>query len=221
MAMTDYPYASDFLTSMPANPVNVSCEAGWADWTNTTGTDTDQKTLLLNLIKTADVYFNSAKKADYCVNFKDTGATGSLDGDAWNVLQCNQLAMPNSTGDASMFLKYSFDYVANTASCQKQYGMSPDYTWAVREFGGAMINRDFSGYSNIIFSNGNRDPWIAGGVTEFIGLKLPYYIIQGGAHHLDLRLPNIADKGTDVERVRNHEILDMEQFIMEYQDQFK
>lgn len=41
MAMTDYPYASDFLTSMPAWPVNVSCEAGWGSWTNTTGTDTD------------------------------------------------------------------------------------------------------------------------------------------------------------------------------------
>lgn len=172
-------------------------------------------------MKTANVYFNSAKEQGYCVNFKDTGATGSLDGDAWNVLQCNQLAMPNSTGDNSMFLKYTYDYDKNTKSCNEQYGMSPDYLWAVREFGGAQIARDFSGYSNIIFSNGNLDPWMAGGVTEFIGLKLPYYIIQGGAHHLDLRLPNEVDKGTDVERVRNHETLDLEQFIYEYQDQFK
>lgn len=27
MAMTDYPYASNFLQPMPASPVNVSCEA--------------------------------------------------------------------------------------------------------------------------------------------------------------------------------------------------
>jgi len=174
MAMTDYPYASDFLTSMPPWPVNASCEAGFANWTKA---DTDQTTLLLNLIKVADVYFNSANKTGYCVNFKDTGGTGSLDGDAWNVLQCNQLAMPNSTGNASMFLEYKFDFTANTKSCGDQYGMSPDYLWAVREFGGANIARDFSGYSNIIFSNGNLDPWKAGGVTEFIGLKLPYYII--------------------------------------------
>jgi len=175
---------------------------------------------LTNLIKTADVYFNSAANPNYCVNFKDTGGTGSLDGDAWNILQCNQLAMPNSTGDSSMFLKYTFDFAANTKSCNDQYGMSPDYLWAVREFGGAMIARDFAGYSNIIFSNGNLDPWKAGGVTEYIGLKNPYYIIQGGAHHLDLRLPNKLHDPMDVTRVRNHETLDMEQFIMEYQDQF-
>jgi len=172
---------------------------------------------LTNLIKTADVYFDWQNATGYCVNFKDTGGTGSLDGDAWDILQCNQLAMPNSTGDNSMFLKFSYDYAKNTASCNTQYGMSPDYEWAVREFGGRNIEKDFSGYSNIIFSNGNLDPWIAGGVTEFIGLKLPYYIIQGGAHHLDLRLPNDVDKGTDVERVRNHEILDLESWIGEYQ----
>jgi lysosomal Pro-X carboxypeptidase len=83
MAMTDYPYASDFLTSMPAWPVNVSCEAGFANWTKDI---TDQKILLNNLIAVADVYFNSAKAKGYCVNFKDTGGTGSLDGDMWNVL---------------------------------------------------------------------------------------------------------------------------------------
>jgi hypothetical protein len=49
--------------------------------------------------------------------------------------------------------------------------------WAINEFGGANIARDLDGYSNIIFSNGNRDPWLAGGVTEFVNLKLPYYII--------------------------------------------
>jgi len=219
MAMTDYPYSSDFLASMPPWPVNKSCEIGFGDWTNST-TDSDQKTLLKGLFAVADVYFNWANDTSYCMNFKDTGGTGSLSAAAWDVLQCNQLAMPNSTGDNSMFLKFTYDYAANTKSCNDQYGMSPDYLWAVREFGGANIASDFAGYSNIIFSNGNLDPWIAGGVTEFIGLKLPYYIIQGGAHHLDLRLPNEVDVGTDVERVRNHEILDLESYIEEYQSQF-
>jgi len=44
----------------------------------------------------------------------DTGATGSLDGDGWNVLQCNQLPMPNSTSDSSMFLPYTYNYTLNT-----------------------------------------------------------------------------------------------------------
>jgi lysosomal Pro-X carboxypeptidase len=71
-----------------------------------------------------------------------------------------------------------------------------------------------------VFSNGNLDPWKAGGVTEYINLKLPYYIIQGGAHHLDLRLPNEADVGTDVFRVRAHAANDLQSWIEAYQAQF-
>jgi hypothetical protein len=67
----------------------------------------------------ANVYFNYANKTGYCMDGDDTGATGSLDGDGWNVLQCNQLAMPNSTGNASMFLPYTFNYTKNTEICQQ------------------------------------------------------------------------------------------------------
>jgi len=69
---------------------------------------------LTNLIKTADVYYNSGNATGYCYNFKDTGGTGSLDGAAWDILQCNQLAMPNSTGTNSMFLPYSYNETKNT-----------------------------------------------------------------------------------------------------------
>ena len=86
MAMTDYPYGSSFLTHMPGNPVNKSCEIGWADWTKDKN---DTKTLLTNMLKAVNVYFDWDNKTDYCVNFKDTGGTGSLDADAWNILQCN------------------------------------------------------------------------------------------------------------------------------------
>jgi lysosomal Pro-X carboxypeptidase len=44
--------------------------------------------------------------------------------------------------------------------------MTPKYDWALDFFGGRNIVRDFSSYSNIVFSNGDLDPWSAGGVTE-------------------------------------------------------
>jgi len=50
-----------------------------------------------------------------------------------------------------------------------------------------------------------------------INLDLPYYVIKGGAHHLDLRLPSPEDVGTDVEWVRDHETIDLENWIVAYQ----
>ena len=84
-------------------------------------------------------------------------------------------------------------------------------------FGGYNLTQDFKAYSNIIFSNGELDPWKNGGVTEYVGTKLPFFLIKGGAHHLDLRLPNAVDKGTDVEWVRNQEAAIIENWIRGYQ----
>jgi hypothetical protein len=38
-------------------------------------------------------------------------------------------------------------------------------TWVLDTFGGRNVKKDFSLYSNIIFTNGDVDPWKAGGVT--------------------------------------------------------
>jgi len=235
MAMTDYPEAANFLNPMPAWPVNASCQF-FKDVPNLSEEEkleeaklkavgnfiTPRQKLVFNALRNAaNVYFNFNNKLAYCMDFDDSGATGSLDGDGWNILQCNQLAMPNSTGTASMFLPYTFDYQANSDACKKAYGLNPDYDWALREFGGVNITRNLQGYSNIIFSNGQLDPWRAGGVQGdenfIINMKLPYYTIKGGAHHLDLRLPTQTDVGTDVEWVREAEARDIENFIAEYQ----
>jgi len=50
--------------------------------------------------------------------------------------------------------------------------------------------------SNIIFSNGELDPWQAGGVIDQINDQCIAIYIEGSAHHLDLRLPNAADPQT-------------------------
>jgi hypothetical protein len=111
--------------------------------------------------------------------------------------------MPTSMGPDSMFVEQPFDYDGYTKECQSKYGLTPNYDWALDYFGGWDYRTDFKGYSNIIFSNGDLDPWRAGGVVEYVNLELPTYVIKGGAHHLDLRLPNEADKSTGVEFVRN------------------
>ena len=59
-----------------------------------------------------------------------------------------------------------------------------------------MPKRDFMKVSNIIFSNGELDPWHAGGVLENVSDQSIAIFIKDSAHHLDLRLPNAADPQT-------------------------
>lgn len=125
--------------------------------------------------------------------------------------------MPVSDGPNSMFVQKTWDETQYTKDCQTNYGLTPDYDWAFRTFGGANTALDFKEASNIIFSNGVLDPWRSGGVTDFINSNLPYYVIRGGAHHLDLRLPTKEDAGTDVEWVRNQEMEVIRKWIMDYQ----
>lgn len=181
MAMTDYPYPAEFLEPMPAWPVNASCDA-FANVTpqaNTTNYNdlSDRETLVLTALKAAsDVYFNYKNQTN-CTDLSNTDGTGTLDGAGWNVLACNELAMPTSMGPDSMFITEDFNYTAYTEECQANYGLTPKYTWALDYFGGKNYSVDFLSYSNIIFSNGNLDPWRAGGVDKYVNLDLPVYVI--------------------------------------------
>merc|ERR1711865_460493 len=108
------------------------------------------------------------------------------------------LAMPQGMGlaDTSIFIIEDdlFNETAYTAECRAKYNLTPDYDWAMRTFGGRQdYSQEYRQYSNIIFSNGNLDPWFACGVTEYVSTSVNAIKIKGGAHHLDLRLPNDQD----------------------------
>lgn len=84
-------------------------------------------------------------------------------------------------------------------------------------FGGRNNNLDFQNLSNIVFSNGDLDPWSAGGVIEDIkgNSKVTVLFIKDSAHHLDLRLPNPADPKT-VQDARDVEREQISKWVEEY-----
>lgn len=135
MAMTDYPYESAFLEPMPGFPINESCKA-YNDW-NENKTDVEVMTMLNNAAK---IYFNWTDKPEFCYDISDTSGTGTLAAGGWDILACNQLAMPQGNGlaNSSIFVTEDdlFNYTAYTNSCQTKYSLTPDYGWALRTFGG-------------------------------------------------------------------------------------
>ena len=50
----------------------------------------------------ANVYFNFNNQTK-CMDTSDSSGTGTLDASGWNVLACNELAMPMYSGKNSMF----------------------------------------------------------------------------------------------------------------------
>ncbi|XP_066015693.1 lysosomal Pro-X carboxypeptidase-like [Pocillopora verrucosa] len=74
----------------------------------------------------------------------------------------------------------------------EKWGVVPQPNWAPIQFCG----KDISSSSNIIFSNGDLDPWRPGGVLEDVSPTLVALLVRGGAHHLDLRASNPLDPPT-------------------------
>lgn len=97
-----------------------------------------------------------------------------------------------SNGVTDMFEISPWNLTSYSMDCKKQYGVYSDVEKALILFGGDHIKSA----SNIIFSNGDRDPWGAGGVHETLNPTLPAIKIPGACHHEDLRSSGPNDPQT-------------------------
>jgi hypothetical protein len=189
MAMVDYPYATSFIEPLPANPVNASCAAA----ATAAATYLNNPNVDLYAIEAAGKVFYNYEDQLECLDLT-TSEQGDIGYDGWNVLYCNEMVMPfASDATTSMFPAESWDPAQITTDCQTEYDLTPQLYWTLSYYGGMVPVKDFAKASNIIFSNGTLDPWKAGGVVTEVSSKTTVLMIEGAAHHLDLRLPNEAD----------------------------
>ena len=73
--------------------------------------------------------------------------------------------------------------------CHATWGVRPHASWAQTSFGGrAAFASATSSASNVVWSNGDLDPWSRLGVTRTLSeaRALAAVPVKGGAHHLDL-----------------------------------
>jgi lysosomal Pro-X carboxypeptidase len=182
LAEIDYPYPADFLAPVPAWPVQATCQY-------LSDGSLNGKDLLNAIYKAVSVYLNSTG-ATACYTFNDVNT--ALDGGdiGWDFQTCTEMVMP-MCNNASMFEDSPWDFEAFSQGCQKYAHVTPRKFWAETEYGANRIQYA----SNIIFSNGNLDPWSGGGVTSEIegADSLHVLYITDSAHHYDLRGGNPND----------------------------
>jgi len=181
LAMINYPYAANFIEPLPAWPVQGACEF-------LTGTyDTDDE--ILTAIASAAFFYSNYTGQIPCIDTQQD-ASPSLGDLGWAYQSCNEMVMPMcSDGVNDMFEPTSWNLTVYTIGCQELWHVTPRPFMVPIEYGG----KDLSASSNIVFSNGELDPWSGGGVLESISDTLIALVIEESAHHLDLRSSNPAD----------------------------
>ncbi|PRQ33317.1 putative lysosomal Pro-Xaa carboxypeptidase [Rosa chinensis] len=109
----------------------------------------------------------------------------------WRWQTCSDLVIPISVNNDTMFPPYKFDVDEYINKCKATYGVPPRPNWVTTYFGGHDIKLSLSRFaSNIIFSNGLRDPYSIGGVLEDISDSVVAVHAKNGSHCLDILTSN-------------------------------
>lgn len=188
MAMVNYPYETDFLNPLPANPVTVACKQYDPVDVNIT------LDVLAATEKAASIYYdflNTSTCND--INGSGSGNLGNLNG--WDYITCSTLNIPvSSKASTSMFGDQPWNQGTVDSSCLQNWKSTPDLNYPSYYFG-ASSNSTWAlrDVTNIVFANGSLDPWQYGSVLTSINKKLVAFVMKKAAHHLELRTPNAND----------------------------
>ena len=127
--------------------------------------------------------------------------------------------MPSGSkgGDNDMLFESEWDSQATIAWCNNEYDIAVDVKGpASRKYGGRNI---YKAMSNIVFSNGNMDPWYPGGVLTSESDSLVNVMIDAAGHHLDLMFSNSDDPQSVID-ARNIEIGHIQNWISQANEQW-
>ncbi|ESW22122.1 hypothetical protein PHAVU_005G129100 [Phaseolus vulgaris] len=136
----------------------------------------------------------------------------------WRWQTCSEMVMPiGHERNDSMFPPAPFNMKRFVHECRSLYGVLPQPHWVTTYYGGPdlkLILHRFA--SNIIFSNGLRDPYSSGGVLESISDSVVAVTTVNGCHCLDIQSRKTNDPEWLV-RQRNKEVKIIKGWIAEYQ----
>lgn len=209
-AMVDYPTQANFMMPLPAYPIKEMCKIidEFPPGTNK----------LTKVFSAASLYYNYSSTQP-CFDVENETDAHGLNG--WDWQACTEMVMPMTVSNESMFPPSTYSLQEFGDECKSRYGVRPRPHWITTEFGGYKIKQVLKRYgSNIIFSNGMRDPWSRGGVLKNISSSIIALVTKKGAHHLDFRSATKEDPKWLVEQ-RNKETEIIQSWIDQYHADLK
>jgi len=212
LCQQNYPYA---IGNMPAWPVTVACD------TLVRAYNSDENILDAAVEVT---YMALGADRDTCMPTIGPQGPGNIPGDGpgpgqWGYQSCTETLHKFSSRGIR---NYSFDYTTSAYEpCMSNYHITPDPNALTSRYGGySLVNGD-ADITNIIWSNGALDPWSGGGFypqyapEDAAKRGMHFFMLETGAHHLDLRGPHPNDPA-EVTTVRQHEEIIIWEWIQEF-----
>jgi len=232
LAMGMYPYPSTYVQPegglLPAWPVDAACKLATAEpWTEPVRGVAAAAFMFYNATLDKPCFFNgnaARSRAPLMLAPKRgvakpaaAAATAACNAGSWDWQWCTEHLMPFTQGTArDMFYPPSgFDLAEAEAGCAERWGAGavPRANWALLAYGGLRgLQR---GLSNVVFSNGLKDPWSAGGVLSTHGFDQTVLAVRipNGGHHVDLMFADDKHDTPDIQRARDVELDNIARWI--------
>ena len=172
----------------PAWPANVTCQ-----YFNSFSLNEEQTAWgwVQTLAASMQIAYNSSGTAD-C--FDITGADIGYE-DVWDYQICTELWSPvGTTNVTDVFPPYPWNSDAQVAYCTAKYGVYPRTDWVAINYGMSPLNAEVLKYaSNIMFTDGQLDPWLYGCVKSTSNPNLQVMIMRDSAHADDMHFATPQD----------------------------
>ncbi|OMO90293.1 Peptidase S28 [Corchorus olitorius] len=201
-----YAYAAQYNRA-PRYQVSAICKG--IDGLNSSLGSQDKDVLSKVFAGVVAFYQNSSCYINQITNASETAI-------GWSWQRCSEMAMPIGIGNGTMFEPIPFNLSIYKEQCESFYGVPPRPNWVTSYYGGHDIKLILQRFgSNIIFSNGLRDPYSSGGVLKTISPSIIAVTTVDGSHCLDI----LPEKGTDPDwliRQRKTEVKIIKAWISKY-----